>query len=139
MLRPESRARARALQILYAWDLQGHPPIARVAEQLLQLRRGRGGVREWEGAEALAAGVAKNTDALDGEIAEAAAHWRLSRLGVVERNILRIGLYELEREQPPAPVVISEALRLTHWFAGAKAVPFVNGVLDSLARRRGRL
>ena len=59
--------------------------------------------------------------------------------GVIEKNILRLGLMELEAGATPAPVVIDEALRLAHWFAGDKAPPFVNGVLDTLARRLGRL
>ena len=137
MLRRESRVRARALQLLYAWETQGRPAFDGVAEGVLQVHGHRG--REWEGAERLAHRVANAADRLDVQIADVAQTWRLERLGVIERNILRLGLQELEAGETPAPVVIDEALRLTHWFAGAKAPAFVNGVLDTLARRLGRL
>lgn len=137
MLRRESRVRARALQLLYAWEVQGRPPFTPVAQGVLQAAGRRG--REWEGAERLAQRVSLVADRLDGEIAEVVQSWRLERLGAIERNILRLGLQELAAGETPAPVVIDEALRLTHWFAGEKAPAFVNGVLDALARRLGRL
>jgi len=63
----------------------------------------------------------------------------IERIGAVERNILRLALYELEEGEAAPAVIINEAVRLAHWFAGAKAPAFVNGVLDALARRLGRL
>ncbi|MEX0690291.1 MAG: transcription antitermination factor NusB [Gemmatimonadales bacterium] len=137
MLRRESRERARALQLLYAWDTQGQPDFGPVAENILHGHGRRG--REWEGAERTARRVVGGVQGLDAQIAEVADAWRLERLGVIEKNILRLGLMELEAGATPAPVVIDEALRLAHWFAGDKAPPFVNGVLDTLARRLGRL
>lgn len=137
MLRPESRARARALQLLYAWELQGRPRMREVAWRLLGVHGARG--REWERAETLAQAVADDVDGLDAEIMRAAAQWRLERIGVVERNILRLGLHELVHDTAPPRVVIDEALRLAHWFAGARAPAFVNGVLDALARQHDRL
>lgn len=137
MLRPESKARARALQLLYAWELRDRPPIVDLADRLVPLCRGQG--KELPAAEALARAVADEVTRLDDEIEQAAAHWRLPRMGVVERNILRLGMHELISSDTPAPVIISEALRLAHWFAGGKAPAFINGVLDALARRHGRL
>jgi len=58
---------------------------------------------------------------------------------VVERNILRLALAELAEGATPSRVVIDEAVKLAHWFAGAKAPGFVNGVLDSVARESGAL
>lgn len=136
MLRPESKARARALQLLYAWELQGQPPIADVADRLLRVHGTRG---DWSSAERMAAGVAGCWERLDAEMSTASEHWRLPRMGIIERNIIRLALFEFETGAAPVRVVISEALRLTHWFAGARAGPFVNGVLDALARQRGRL
>jgi N utilization substance protein B len=92
-----------------------------------------------EAAERLAAQVVSSADELDREIGDAADNWRLERIGAIERNILRIGLHELIAAEVPAPVCINEAVRLAHWFAGSKAPAFVNGVLDTLARRLGRL
>jgi N utilization substance protein B len=136
-LRTETRVRARALQILYAWELQGEPSIQQVALGVIgwnprQLACG-------EAAEALATQVAGRVAELDRQIGRTADNWRLDRIGTVERNILRMGLHELQQSETPARVVISEAVRLAHWFAGAKAPAFVNGVLDSLARQLGRL
>lgn len=137
MLRPETRVRARALQLLYAWDVQGRPPMEHVVLGVIA------GHPYWrssaEGAERLAAGVAARADRLDRRIADAVQNWRLDRLGVVEQNILRLGLYELESGAVPPKVAINEAVRLAHWFAGAKAPAFVNGVLDALAHAAGLL
>lgn len=137
MLRLETKARARALQMLYAWELQGRPPMTRVAHGILLLSGPRD--RTGERATTLAEGVAAAAPGLDAEIAQAAEHWRLERIGAVERCILRLGLHELAMQEVPAPVVIDEAVRLAHWFAGPRAPSFVNGVLDALARSRGRL
>ena len=76
---------------------------------------------------------------LDEDIADAGENWRLERIGAVERNILRLGVYELSKAEVPPRVAINEAVRLAHWFVDSRAAPFVNGVLDTLARRAGRL
>jgi N utilization substance protein B len=60
-------------------------------------------------------------------------------MGVVERNILRIGIHELRGGAVPAKVAIDEAVRLAHWFGGPKSPAFVNGVLDRVAHTLGRL
>jgi N utilization substance protein B len=60
-------------------------------------------------------------------------------VGIVERNILRLALAELAEGTTPPKVIIDEAVKLAHWFAGAKAPQFVNGILDRLARESGRL
>lgn len=138
MLRIETKARARALQLLYAWELQGGPAVATVASGLARLI----GVRDTgllAAAECLAAGVVARVSALDRHAAAAADNWRLSRIAAVERNILRLGIDELERGMVPPKVAIDEAVRLAHWFAGPRAAAFVNGVLDRVARSFGRL
>lgn len=137
MLRSETKFRARALQLLYAWEIQGRPTLADVATQLWRLSDGK--ERGLEHAESLAVTVVAGIDGLDREISSAADNWRLDRIGAVERNILRIGLHELIAARVPARVAIDEAVRLAHWFAGDRAPAFVNGVLDALARHHGRL
>jgi len=94
---------------------------------------------ERDAAAALAGRVVDNVDRLDRDIEAAADKWRLSRIGMVERNILRLGLYELLETDVPPRVTIDEGVRLAQWFAGEKAPAFVNGVLDALARHHGRL
>jgi transcription antitermination protein NusB len=125
--------------MLYAWEVQGRPPMAEVAHQVLHLAGPRERAGTGDRAEFLAGGVVLHVTDLDSEIAAAAEHWRLERIGAVERGILRLALYELTLDDAPPAVVIDEALRLAHWFAGPKAPAFINGVLDSVARSRGRL
>ena len=137
MQRAETKTRARALQLLYAWELQGRPPIRQVADDLLEWSGGR--LRRYEAAEDVAVAVSMEASRLDEDITRAADNWRWERIGVVERNILRLALHELERAEVPPRVTISEAVKLAHWFAGPKAPAFVNGVLDGLARDRGLL
>jgi len=136
MLRLETRARARALQLLYACELTGSG-----AEGALKgLARLTGPEpRVLDGAEALASAVLAEREALDRLIAGAADNWRLERIGVVERNILRLGIHELRRADTPPKVVIDEAIRLGQWFGGPKTPAFVNGVLDRVARSLGLL
>jgi N utilization substance protein B len=76
---------------------------------------------------------------IDRAIGEAADNWRIDRLGAIERNILRLGIFELRAGEPPAKVVIDEALQLAHWFGGPRTPAFINGVLDRVARSLGRL
>lgn len=75
----------------------------------------------------------------DAQVARLAEHWRFERVGIVERNILRLALAELSERTTPPRVVIDEAVRLAQWFAGAKSPPFVNGVLDAAAHELGVL
>ena len=137
MQRPETRARARALQLLYAWELSGEPSIETVVARVAGMygRAPRGYDR---GAD-LAAQAAAGRPEFDRRVTDAAEHWRLERVGVVERNILRLALAEIAEGVTPARVVIDEAVKLAHWFAGAKAPAFVNGVLDALVRESGAL
>ena len=132
-----TKTRARALQILYAWEMQGSPRIVDVASGLVRLaERLPAGLEE---AEHLATAVAQNIEELDHEAADAAEHWRIERLGVVDRNILRIAIHELRTETAPPKVIINEAVQLAHWFGGLKSPGFVNGVLDRIAHSLGRL
>ena len=137
MLRAETKARARALQMLYAWELTGNQPISETATRLARLTGPDPLV--FDRAEALATGVVEAAESLDRETEAAADNWRLSRIGTVERNILRLATYELRLGEEPPKVVINEAVQLAHWFAGAKAPAFINGVLDRIAHSLGRL
>jgi N utilization substance protein B len=137
MLRLETKSRARALQLLYAWELQGGPGIPALATGLARLTGPE--PRVLDRAEALAEGVIATVAELDAEAARAAENWRIERIATVERNILRLGIHELRSGEVPAKVAIDEAVRLAHWFGGSRAAGFVNGVLDAVARRLGRL
>ena len=87
----------------------------------------------------LADGVAGTVAQLDPMIAEAAEHWRIERMNVMDRLILRLALYEfLNAPETDAKVIINEALELARSFSGDEAVRFINGILDGLRRTLGR-
>lgn len=137
MLRIETKSRARALQLLYAWELQGSLPIKTIATGLARLTGPE--PRVLDRAEALAAGVVADVSNLDAQAARASENWRMSRIAVVERNILRLGIHELCRGEVPPKVAIDEAVHLAHWFGDARAPGFINGILDGIARSLGKL
>jgi N utilization substance protein B len=125
------------LQLLYAWELTGELPIHEIAGGIARITGPEPRVLDF--AEALAERVVARVREIDRIAAEAAENWRMSRIAVVERNILRIAIEELGDEAVPPRVAIDEAVRLAHWFGGARAPGFVNGVLDRVARSLGRL
>lgn len=136
MLRPETKSRARALQILYSMEI-GTGSLDDAVTRLARLTGPDPTV--YDGAESLADAVLKEKDELDRHATDAADNWRFDRIAPVERNILRIGVHELLRGDVPPKVAIDEAVQLAHWFGGAKAPSFVNGVLDRVAHSIGRL
>jgi N utilization substance protein B len=87
----------------------------------------------------LADGVAESVAELDPIIAAAAEHWRLERMNVMDRLILRLAVFEfLHEPDTPAKVIINEALELARTFSGDEAVRFINGLLDAIRRTRAR-
>jgi transcription antitermination protein NusB len=135
------RAREAALQMLYQWEVGRlsmfevrqtfwtHAPEDRapLSEELRQFATG------------LADGVAARVEELDPIIAEAAEHWRLERMNVMDRLILRLAVYEfLHERDTPGKVIINEALELARSFSGDEAVRFINGLLDGIRRKLER-
>jgi N utilization substance protein B len=137
MLRPETKARARALQVLYSMDVAGDLTLADAVSRMAHLTGPDPAV--YDQAEELAQSVLAERKDLDRQAADAADNWRLDRMAAVERNILRIGIHELLKGEVPPKVAIDEAVQLAHWFGGAKAPSFINGVLDRIAHSLGRL
>ena len=117
-------ARRAALTMLYRWDVAGAPLAPQEGEELDPF--------SIETAEAVAA----RADELDRRIDEAAIGWTADRMGAVERNVLRMGIYELETGSVPPEVAISEAVKLARRYASNEAGKFVNGILDRIARER---
>jgi N utilization substance protein B len=115
-------ARRTALELLYQWDLTGQP--------LASLHDGDVDPFALE----LAEGVAASADELDRRITAASYDWPAGRLGVVERNIVRMGLFELERGAVPVEVAIDEAVSLAKRYASEDAGRLVNGILGRAAR-----
>ena len=114
-------ARQAALEALYAADLTGAEPD--LGE--LSARAGR-----------LVTGVRLHRDDLDEVIASLAEGWRLERMPAVDRNILRLGAYELLHTDTPTGVVVDEAVELAKSFSTSRSGAFVNGVLGRLAENR---
>jgi N utilization substance protein B len=83
--------------------------------------------------------VAQKQRDLDAQLTEVTTNWRLERIGAVERCVLRMAAAELSIGQTPPRVVIQEAVTLAERFGSAQSARFVNGVLDALARRMGRI
>jgi N utilization substance protein B len=138
-IRTETRIRALALQLLYAWDQIGEDRAdIRPLWAAICAARGASPLTE-DGALDLAAAVLRDRGRLDDVLRHAAENWRLERLAVVDRNVLRLALAELERGATPVKVVIDEAIRLARWFGAARSPAFVNGILDRVARERGWL
>jgi transcription antitermination protein NusB len=119
-------ARRTALELLYQWDLTDQP--------LASLHDGDVDPFALE----LAEGIAANADDLDRRITIASDEWPADRLGVVERNIVRMGLYELERGAVPIEVAIDEAVSLAKRYASEDAGRLVNGILGRLAQEAPR-
>ena len=127
-----TRARECAFQMLYQWDIT-REPMERVAALYWKVRTTTDETRAR--AEALAKGAQGELPRLDAAIAEAATNWRFDRIAAVDRNILRIAVYELMMEpQTPASVVMDEAIEMAKRFSEEEAPSFVNGVLDAVSR-----
>ena len=135
--RVETRARARVLQALYAWDLRENEPLERVATQIWDDLSVPPDERKLAGM--LVRTLSKEGGELDRELTDVTTNWRLERLGVVDRCVLRLGAAELHQGETPPRVVIQEAVRLAERYGTVKSAKFVNGVLDALARRMGRM
>jgi len=119
-------ARRAALFVLYQWDVTGQP-LASLYEGDLDAYT-----------KELAEGVAAEVDDLDATIGDASRDWRPERLGALERNILRIALYELDRDEVPLEVAIDEAVRLARRYASEDAAKLVNGILGKVAKEARR-
>lgn len=129
------RARQAALQILYQWEMSGDP-----LDTVLQTSRAVRTIQLDEAAETmaerLAHGTAGDLQRIDALLAEQAAHWRVERMPVVDRLVLRLAVYELlDEPSTPHAVVINEAIELARTFSTEEAAKFVNGLLDAVHRR----
>ena len=131
------QGRIAALQMLYQWEI-GRLTLPEVAQTFWRIGEFEPPPTEraQARAQALATGTVDHLPAIDRVLEDASTNWRLERMPVVDRLILRMGIYELmyEPATPPA-VVIDEALELARRFSTDEAVPFVNGVLDAVKGR----
>jgi len=135
------RSRQRALQVLFLWDqrkqaineaiqafydtLSSDDPVPSDEEQSPPASPD-------EFMEILVRGASEHAEGIDRRISRKSENWRIERMPAVDRNILRLAIYEMSELETPAPVVIDEALELARQFSGDESVSFINGVLDAL-------
>jgi transcription antitermination protein NusB len=128
------KARECALQMLFAAD------VSQVAsDDLVKMYWAELGDAEIEGpardfATRLAMGTLAHAEQLDERIRLRAEHWRISRMAIVDRNILRLAVYEFLHEPTPRTVAINEALEIARRFSTYEATQFINGILDAIKR-----
>jgi N utilization substance protein B len=139
---PESRHRAReaAVQMLYQWEI-GRVPMDTVRETFWShAPEGTPLTEELRAfATSLATGTAEHVAELDPLITDAAEHWRIERMNVLDRLILRLAVYEfLHEPETPGKVIINEALELARSFSADDSVRFINGILDAIRRTLSR-
>jgi transcription antitermination factor NusB len=129
-------AREIALAFLYQWDLRGPEVLPELDDLLLRDRRSPE-VSEY--AKALVHGTIAKKEPIDAQISAAAENWRIERMAVVDRNILRMAVFEMteRREDVPPKVAINEAIELAKRFSTGESGAFVNGILDRVRRAVG--
>jgi N utilization substance protein B len=130
------RAREAALQMLYQWEV-GRTPPADVMMSYWPTREDAAGMSDAhrEFANALVRGTIGRVEEIDRVLAAHAQNWRVERMAVLDRLVLRLATFELLAEpETPAKVVINEALELARSYSGEEAVGFVNGVLDGVRK-----
>jgi N utilization substance protein B len=127
------------LQTLYARDFAdpqqvgSQADIEELFERVAQNFDLPAGAREF--ALKLVCGTASELSEIDELLAANAINWKISRMAAVDRNVLRLGIYELTRTDTPVSVILDEAIQLARRFGGESSPGFVNGVLDAVAKR----
>jgi transcription antitermination protein NusB len=132
------RSRQRAVEVLYMWDMRRQP-----VEEAIEAFYGILHSDESDAApqrdafmDTLVAGTVDRVEEIDKQISGHAEHWRIERMPAVDRNILRLAIYEMLYGGTPPPVAIDEALELARRYAGEDSIQFINGVLDAVRRER---
>jgi N utilization substance protein B len=126
------KARELALQMLFEHDIAGTAPDE-MFHRSEDFQTASEGTRSFT--TRLVAGTLQHRDELDALISRQADHWRLMRMPIVDRNILRMALFELLHEpETPRPVVIDEALEIAKRFSTPRSSQFINGILDGVLK-----
>jgi N utilization substance protein B len=127
------KARELAVQMLYQFDLSGNKPDM-IVETFEDLQKSKPNTREF--AVKIFRGTVDNISEIDVMIQAQADNWRLSRMAVVDRNIIRLSVYEfLHESDTPKLVVIDEAIEIAKKFGNDKSPQFINGILDGILKR----
>ncbi len=127
-----SRAREVVLQLLYQYDLNQVEESAIDAEFLANRLHHQAELVRF--ATNLLQGVLRNRDKLDAQLTQVSQNWSLDRMAMTDRNVLRMGAFELLYSDTPRPVVIDEAVEIGRRFGDKHSAQFINGILDGLHR-----
>ncbi len=129
------------MQVLYQWDLTKLPVEHAISSFYDTLYSGEEDTEQRPERDAfmeeLAVGTSQMATEIDQRITDKAAHWKLDRMPAVDRNILRLAVYEMKTGTTPPAVVIDEAIELARQFSGDESVSFINGVLDAVHKELG--
>lgn len=126
------KSRELALQMMYQWELGRHTP-EHVLSTFLASKKLHSDVGQF--ARSLFEGAVGEVEALDRALAGCSEHWKMERMAAVDRNVLRLAVYELLHcPETPPKVVINEALEIARRYSGEDSVEFVNGVLDAVRK-----
>jgi N utilization substance protein B len=117
------------MQMLFQWDMSEQEP-AKLEAKFWRAAKATEPTRAF--ANRLFEGAARDTAAIDELIVRQAENWRLERLAVIDRAILRLAIYELRTTDTPPKVILNEAVELAKKFSSEEAGPFVNGILDAV-------
>jgi N utilization substance protein B len=130
------RARERSLQILFEWDARKEPVEDAIASfyNTLYSEQSETCPPRDDFVDRLVKGVVENITEIDRRLTQHAEHWRIERMPAVDRNVLRLAIYEMMAMDTPPPVAIDEAIELARRFSGEESVQFINGVLDAAKR-----
>jgi len=127
------KARELALQMLFQFDMAGNPPDT-IVETFEDLQKSKPNTREF--AVKIFRGTVDHMQEIDDMIQQQADNWRLSRMAVVDRNIIRMSIYEFMHEtDTPKLVIIDEAIEIAKKFGTQKSSQFINGILDGILKR----
>ncbi|MCA1733687.1 MAG: transcription antitermination factor NusB [Acidobacteria bacterium] len=127
------KSRELALQMLFQHDMSGNTPEA-IVVTFEDLHKVKPPVRDF--AVRLFEGTVKHLEEIDRMIAEQADNWRLTRMAVVDRNIIRMSVYEfIHEDETPKLVIIDEAIEIAKKFGTQKSGQFINGILDGILKR----
>jgi N utilization substance protein B len=127
------KARELALQMLFQYDMSGNPPDMVIAT-FEDLEKSKANTREF--ATKIFRGTVDHMPKIDEMIQAQADNWRLSRMAVVDRNIIRMSIYEfLHEDDTPKLVIIDEAIEIAKKFGTQKSSQFINGILDGILKR----
>lgn len=126
------KARECALQMLFASDMVKYPGDVLTKNYWDELGDSSIDDKTREFSNKLVLGTLKEVEAIDDRIRTRAEHWRIERMAIVDRNVLRLAVYEFLYEDTPATVAINEALEIARRFSTFEATQFINGILDAI-------